>query len=231
MIALAVVLVTGAAGAAPTQREQVVSLVTEAEEHFEAGRFEQAIALLRSAYELEPNKTIVYNLGRALEAQGDLPEALKTYEQYLDNNDDARNRAAVEVRITTLRRLIDDREALDRDREAADSQRQVDKRSREDAEAPSLVPWIVAGLGGAMALVGVALGVHAQSLHEDAKNEPFARDVSDTNSKAKTFAVAANISMIAGGLVAAAGVTWGVIAWTSLGENTTTSALLLTGRF
>jgi tetratricopeptide (TPR) repeat protein len=224
----AAVLATSApAAAAPKSkpRERVVQLVTEGSKHYEAGRFQQSIELLLEAYELEKNPTILYNLARAYEGLGDSRSALDAYRQYNQADPKAADRGAVEQRIATLERQLLEKEKLERERDAA-AKRAAAKRHvpppppPPPAERePSLVPWIVAGVGAAIVGGGIYFGLRSRARHEEASDAALARDAANLNDEAKTFALIANVSFIAGGALALGGVSWGIVDRGASGER------------
>src|SRR5688500_3941422 len=63
--------------------DRAVVLFEESERAYNAGEFAEAATLLRRAYELHPDPTLLFNLARALEGMGDLDGAIETYERYL----------------------------------------------------------------------------------------------------------------------------------------------------
>lgn len=83
--------------------ERAVVLFEESETLYNQGEFEQAAALLRRAYALHPDPTLLFNLARALEGAGDLDGAIESYERYLEENPDAEDAGAIRARVGTLR--------------------------------------------------------------------------------------------------------------------------------
>ena len=241
LLAIALSLAVPSALAAPSKkkRARVVQLVKESAAHYEAGRFSEAIPLLREAYSIEPNPTILYNLARAYEGQGDSKSAVEAYQKYLDEAPKAEDRGSVERRIATLSRQLDEKAALERERDlaakrAADARREAERAEREKKSAPppkhepSVVPWIVAGVGAAVIGGGAFFGLRARSKHDDAQSAELARDAANANDEAKTFALLANISFAAGGALLVGGVSWGVI---DRSAGSDARGVVVTGRF
>jgi hypothetical protein len=79
------------------------------------------------------------------------------------------------------------------------------------APSRSAFPWIVAGSGGVALGAGLALGALAQKRHDDAIAEPDAQRASADQGAAEDLVLAANVTLIGGAVLAAAGVTWAVL--------------------
>jgi tetratricopeptide (TPR) repeat protein len=196
-------LLIGAAGtaraddAATTAR--ALDLFEKSEVAYDAGRFSDAIALLRESYSLKKEPVLLYNLGRAYEGQGDLGAAADAYEAFLRAQPGTPDRGALERRIATLRRQFAEKEALKK------------RASEQPSSNPSAVPWVVAGFGAAGLVTGAVMGVLSGQRNADARTEPTYVEAERLHSQAETFSKVANISFIAGGVLLAAGVVWGIL--------------------
>ena len=201
-----------AAGPAPAVSDdaetQALALFEKSKVSYQAGRFQEAVALLREAYAKKPVPVLLYNLGRAYEGLGDQDAALKAYTDYLAADPKAADRGAIETRIATLKQQIAERQRLEREREAAEAKA---AQAPTERRAP-IVPWIVAGVGGAGVVTGVVFGVLAVSKHNTATNDPVQASAAQEQNDAKTFATVANVAWIAGGAVAVTGIVWGILA-------------------
>jgi len=191
---------------------------------YRRGDFKGAIELLEKVYAMDPEPSILYNMGRAYEGLGDLPKAIDHYKRFLDQSPHARDRGALEQRITTLERQLADRAALEsqRDqerqraeqeaRERAAKEAELEKARKEAADAPpkrrSPMPFVLGGLGLVGVGVGAVFGVMASSSHSDALSERQQEKASDLDATANSQATIANIGFIAGGVLLATGVTW-----------------------
>lgn len=76
----------------------------------DAGRYREGIEQLKSAYAIRPHPNVLFNIGRAYAALGDLPRAVDNFELYLASNppDSARIKSTLgelKVRLR-LRRLV-----------------------------------------------------------------------------------------------------------------------------
>jgi tetratricopeptide (TPR) repeat protein len=178
---------------------QALDLFEQSEAAYDSGRFADAIALLRRSYELRREPVLLYNLGRAYEGLGDLPNAAQSYEAFLASQPNASDRGALQRRIATLRQQLAEREAL---------RRQVEGRR---PRGPSALPWLLAGIGAAGLVTGGAFGLAANHTHAQATNEPTYAKAADLQSEARSFATVANVCFVAGGALLLAGVAWGLL--------------------
>ncbi len=205
---LAASLVTPSARAddAPARdpKARALDLFEQSAVAYREGRFQAAIDLLLEARRTKPEPVLLYNLGRAYEALGSQREAADAYSRYLEEEPRAGDRRAIEGRIVTLRAQADQ---LDRAKGA----------SPAEPESPLSVvlPWVVTGIGLAGLGTGVALGLVSGRRHDAAVREPVQTVAQDKQDEASTFATGATIAFVAGGVVAAAGLTWlGIRAFT-----------------
>jgi tetratricopeptide (TPR) repeat protein len=184
--------------------QRAVVLFEESETLYNEGEYTEAATLLRRAYELHSDPTLLFNLARALEAGGDLGGAIDGYERYLEESPEAEDRDDVSERLQRLRR---------RQAELAEDAAPPEEPIVE--EPPSrplyLPPWLVAGAGAVTIGVGAVLGLRSQTKGDEAAEEPVQTTAADLHSEARSLATAANILYIAGGLALAGGVVWGVL--------------------
>ena len=186
--------------------KHAVELFDQSAAAYDAGQFAKAAELLKEAYKLRPDPVLLYNLARAYEGMGALPDAVQAYTDFLAADPTAKDRGAIEARIATLRAQIDEQGRLQR--EAAERQRE---REAPRPGGASPIPWIVAGLGGAGLITGAVFGGLSIARHNAAATTDAQADINGDQSRARSFATAANIAFVAGGVLAAAGVTWGIV--------------------
>jgi hypothetical protein len=67
---------------------------------------------------------------------------------------------------------------------------------------------IVSAVGGAGLVTGLALGLVANGKHDAAVTEPDVKNAASLQDEAKVFGTAATVSLIAGGVLTAAGLVW-----------------------
>jgi tetratricopeptide (TPR) repeat protein len=200
------------------ERERALELFGQSAEHYREGRFSVAVELLREAYALHPEPTLLYNLARALEGMGELDEAIVSYERFLRDAEDVEDRGAIERRLETLRRQRDDQRELERARSGEgatvpedDGLENATAVEPRDASGPGALPWVVAGVGVAALGAGVAFGAMAKAANDDAIEEPIHERAVAFREDAESHQLLANVLLVAGGVVAAAGLLWGLI--------------------
>jgi tetratricopeptide (TPR) repeat protein len=202
--------------------EQAIALYRQSTRAYDEGRFQDAADLLTRAYALHAEPILLFNLARAYEGSGNVDKAIDAYTRYLAREPGAPDRRSIEQRVATLQKQVDDRQALERQRDEerarveqahrdAERARQAAERAEEQRRRPSVVPWVVAGAGVAGIGAGVVLGVVSHAHYVDARDEPFKAPASADYSSAQSFATGANVAFVAGGVVAAAGLVWGLV--------------------
>ena len=197
-----------------SDRERALQLFQDSADHYRAGRFGVAAELLREAYDLHPEPLLLYNLGRALDGMGEFDEAIQAYRDYIEAVPDAEDRGAVERRIETLQTYLD----------SGSSEAPPPPEGAPGAtgptytdSGPSPVPFVIAGVGAAGVGIGVVLGLMAQSRHDDAVAENVHVTAAEKADEADNLAAGANIAFVAGGVLLAVGVAWGVLELTGGG--------------
>jgi tetratricopeptide (TPR) repeat protein len=197
----------------PDALRRAVVLFEESEQLYNEGHFAEAAALLRRAYELHPDPTLLFNLARALEGLGDLDGSIETYERFLHDSPTTPDRGAIERRLQTLR------QQRDRLRGIAPPEPEPEPEAAAQPAAPSApidpAPWILAGAGAAVVGVGIGLGVASAGDASAAQAEPVQVRAVELHSRAESLAIAADVLFVAGGIAAVAGVVWGIVSVTS----------------
>jgi tetratricopeptide (TPR) repeat protein len=215
---------------------------------YDLGRFTEAAEQFQQAYDLSQRAPLLYNIYLAHRDASQDREAATALRLYLEQMPEIENRQSLQVRLDNLERAIAEqdaeREAAAREAEAAvraeheqRDREEAARRRREEENAPSPVPWIVAGVGGVMVIVGaitggVALGL-ASDLEENCDDlgdgtfacDPDDDDLRDKQSSLSTMATLTDVMIIGGAVVAVAGVTWGLIQMLSGGGEEETPAV------
>jgi tetratricopeptide (TPR) repeat protein len=185
------------------QHARALDLFEKSEAAYDSGRFADAIALLKQSYALKREPVLLYNLGRAYEGLGDLGGAAEAYDAFLKAQPNAPDRGALERRIATLRRQLAEQEAL---------RKQAMERDRSPPpRGASAIPWVVGGLGAAGVVGGAVVGVLANGRNDEAKREPTYERADRLHSQAESLATVSTVCFIAGGILVAGGVIWGII--------------------
>lgn len=206
----------------PPNDDGARTLTLQAKAAFDAGRFAEAADLLSRAYALKPSATLLYNMGRAYQQAGDKQRAIDAYEKYLATESFPTDEGAVKRSIEQLKQEIakenslHDQAATEKaraDREAAEREKAL--REKADAEErakhkASALPWIVTGVGVGGVVAGVIVGALASAAHDDAVAEPQAAAAETKQASAANLALAANVTLIAGGVIALTGLVWGI---------------------
>jgi hypothetical protein len=156
---------------------------------------------LREAYKNEPDPTLLYNLGRACEGMGDDPCAIDAYERYLKEASPP-DRGAIEKKIAIMRARSAPKPAPKAPEPAAPA---------VTAKPASPWPFIATGAGAALVGSGVVLVFFARGKHESAANDPVQESAAAKQDSAEAQLRVGNVLLVAGGVVAAAGITWFVL--------------------
>jgi tetratricopeptide (TPR) repeat protein len=203
----------------PIDDSRATKLYNESLERYREGRFKEAADLLRELYRARPEAVLLYNLGRACEGSGDFDCAIDAYSRYLSEDVDATDRGAIEQRVKTLQQELEEHRALEkhrapsREREASQGTKPAPSDTQpmpRERTAQSMVPWVVAGVGALALATGLIIGTLAERGHSEAVSDPVQQSAAAKQGKAEELATAANAVLIAGGVIAAAGVGWGV---------------------
>jgi tetratricopeptide (TPR) repeat protein len=202
--------------------------------------------MLEDAYVLSQEPILLYNLGRAYEGAGDAQHALDAYRRYLETSADIPNADAVRATIATLEVRLEEeeraaREAAERarveairreveaqraEREAraqaeriAEAERARVEGERQAREARAPWPWVIAGTGAATLVAGAVVGALALERGDAAAREPVQATAAGTLAEARDLATGANAAFVVGGVLALAGVAWGIVEVTGSGER------------
>jgi tetratricopeptide (TPR) repeat protein len=205
--------------AEPTKsaKKEAFRLYQDSEKRYREGKFEEAAAMLRKAYALDPAPTLLFNLARALESAGDLEGAQDSYRQYLAADPNAKDRGAIEKRLATLETQLREREELRRikERGGEDESAPLEKettailippKTEEPKSRLGPLPFVVMGTGAAGVIFGGVLGAMAAGKQSSAEAEPDFARAQSLDDSAHSLATGANIAYLAGGAVLTAGI-------------------------
>lgn len=198
-----------ASSASSSEKTRAAELFKKGSEAYMKGDFTTAIANLEEAYKIDPQPVLVYNRARAHEGLGHTDEAIKLYEQYLQEEPSSPDRGAIEQRLATLKKQRDEKAASDAERARLEKER----RERENAPPPppkkhSQLPYVVGGVGVAGLAAGVVFGLMAKGKESDGESAKSQVDAVDARDSGQSLATVANVCFIAGGVLLAAGAVW-----------------------
>jgi len=204
----------GHASADPTDdKARALELARAGDQAYKAGEFEKAAELVRQAYALYPEPTLLYNLALALDGMGATEDALVYYERYLATDPAVKDRGAIERRVANMRQQLANK-AAEREQqlaaERAAKARESSATPREPAPASKL-PFVTVGAGVAVAAVGFGFGIVSAARHDDAKTAPSQIAVQALQDRAQQYATTANVLFVAGGAIVVGGAIWAVL--------------------
>jgi hypothetical protein len=166
---LALIAAGGSAAAqtpAPPEREAAARRAFEAgREAYDRGRFAEALGSFDRAYALSANPILLYNIGRAAEAELRTERAIGAYQAYLAALPKADNREFVEARLTKLRQLHQSQQSVRSREEGRRPPASAPAPAAVEASPPSLssepAPPAAAerGLGGVRLHAGMRFGL------------------------------------------------------------------------
>jgi tetratricopeptide (TPR) repeat protein len=188
--------------------EHALQLFSDGKKAYKQGDMQTAIKDLEAAYELEPAPVLLYNLARAYEGIGELEKAVSAYEHFLSAEPNAEDRGAIETRLATLKREIDEQAQ----KQAPSPPSEVAPEVPAAARSPSTAPFFVlAGGGAGLVLGGIFGGLALGENHTQNASTTSQLDAQSAHDRASSFAVASDIGFIAGGALVAAGVVWLIV--------------------
>jgi tetratricopeptide (TPR) repeat protein len=212
-------LATDRLALADCSHDAAESAYADARRAFVEKRYDDSVALLRQAYACDPKPVYLGNIARTYEEANRPRDALEAWRAFLAVVADERDRSVTAGRISVLAKIVDDLDRLEREKETAEeARRNAEAAARDAARPPPEEPtqghhvpaaaWITASVGVAGLATGVALGIVAQSKHNQAIADTSANASNADESDARNLAQATNWTLAIGGAVAAVGMTW-----------------------
>jgi tetratricopeptide (TPR) repeat protein len=198
-------------------RSEAVDFFGQSVVAYREGRFDDAARLLEQAYALQPEPILLYNLARAREGAGDDAGAADAYRRYLaaDGTDET-DASAARARLAVLDRRIEERRALE---ERAAQHDETDAAAHPPPPPPAreiaIAPWIVAGAGAAVLIVGGVLGGLMLDRSNAAQAATVQTDAVAAQHDAESFAIGADVCFGIGALALGVGAIWGIVDLTS----------------
>lgn len=226
-VLLVLVLVASVASASPAQK-QADALFEKGQTSYQSGKYQDAIAQFKQAYELVHDAVYLFNIAQSYRKVADCTSADEYYRKYLAEAPNAENAAKVEQWLDELRPCVEQRkqdqdaarksqqeaERLRRERELADQQRPVamPTETTVDRGAPLRIGGIaLAGIGAVGLGVGIAYGIKGANIRADLDDQ-CARTcqwdspaIVQMDEDGKTANLRAKIGYIGGGVAVLAG--------------------------
>jgi len=183
------------------------------------GDYGEALIHFEEALARDPSsKGVVFNMGYCLLKLERYEEAISRFQAFIGMNPGEEKAEKARLYVEVAKKELAKQTPPDKDKPQPIAQ--------PEAEV-SPWPWVVAGTGGAVAIVGttfflVALG-QISTAEDDLAANKITEDQYDTRyNDALDTAVAGRWTLIAGGAVAVAGVVWGVVDSSSSPSSSTT---------
>jgi tetratricopeptide (TPR) repeat protein len=196
--------------AEPSEQDlaQAKTKYIEGKQHYEAGKFDLALAAFTEAYNLSNKPDLLFNLGVCSEKLGQDRKAIAYYELYLEENPEASDRHEVAMRLDELKAS----QAGPAEPAAAPAPAPLPVEDEliieEDEETTVFWPGLMVGLGGVLLASGAVTAGIAYNKY-DKLDKSCAPDCADSKvDGVKRAALAADIQLVVGGAVAVAGVIW-----------------------
>ena len=190
---------------------------------YQSGRFSEAADQWQRAYDLSGRSQLLYNVYVARRDAGQVEPAANALRQYLDEVEDAPDRVTLEARLQALESQLESQRAQQEatraaEAQAAEARAAAEAASREDEDTRSPIPWIVAGVGGALVIAGaitggLALGAVSE-IEDNCPNDQCPTTYAEFDEdldQAETLVSVTDLLLFSGGILAAAGLTWGIL--------------------
>ena len=170
--------------------------------HFAAKDYPGAQRHFQDAYLTDPTPNTMYNIGRTLEKQQKLKEALTAFEKIYKDPD-----LPPKTREDTINRIKVIRETLKLDAKPIDEKKPIKKPVKKPPPEPDYTASIVLmSVGGALVITGAAFGGMTASEFDTFETTTDAAERSEAADNGALYGALADSFMIGGGVVAAIGV-------------------------
>jgi len=209
-------LVAAGVDARADEPKSAEALATEAYDLYQAGRFQESLAVYQKAYEKEPAAAILFNIARIYERKlGDPARAEQYYKQYVAAPD-ADPELAKKAREFLATREAERKTASSRAPAVTTVPDTEPRATTTDdgggqVEALRIAGWASLGVGVTALGVGTIFGIVAMNKNDDAAeicNGSACAEQSgvDLIDEARSAATVSTVAFVAGGVLAAAGV-------------------------
>jgi len=195
---------------------------------YDSGRFDEAAEEFEQAYGLSDRPELLYNLYIAHRDAGNVRRAAESLRSYLTEVEAPPDRISLEARLENLEAQVEQLDAAEearREQQQREDRREQRRRERQrepaDAGGPGVLPWIVAGVGGAVLVAGGVTGVLALGAAGEIDDEcggegcprmPRYGEYDEDLDSAGTLVQVTDYLLLGGGVLVAAGVGWALLA-------------------
>jgi tetratricopeptide (TPR) repeat protein len=168
-LSLSLVIVVVSAGAALAQdRKAAEKAFNDAQKHYDAGEYKEAVKGFLTAYQLVPVNPLLFNIGQAYRLSGEPDKALSYYEKYVAFEPNGAQVSEAKDHIQKLKEDIETqrretaRDQADREREQqlAQARAEEQRKRQEEAERARQRSAETAGSGlrtGGLVVAGVGV--------------------------------------------------------------------------
>ena len=212
-------------GEAPSEAD---ALSAEAVQAFKAKDYDTAIAKFERAYEVDPQPNYKFNIGRVYEEKGDLENAVKYYQQFVQSPGvDIESREAATARLKVLRQALQElRDEQAKAREGNEpatpatnvvtDQPPVDDAAKARKRKLRIAGYSLLGVGGVGLVIGSVFGGLALSKSRKADDASLVDDKIKLRQESKSRAAVADGMLITGGVLAGVGL---ILVLSTLGKG------------
>ncbi len=194
------------------------------------GRFLEAAEEFESSYRLSGRRSLLYNAYLSYRDAGQLADAVRTLELYLEGDTDQEDAEQLQQRLAAMRETLTEEQAAEAEREAererlaaerAEAEREAEEARRREAEARrraeeaeqglNPIGYAVGGAGLALVAGGLVAGLLANNARDDLEaNCPDDRcvvgyDLASERKSVERPRLAADVLLFAGGATVVAG--------------------------
>jgi tetratricopeptide (TPR) repeat protein len=162
------------------------------EELYNRADYEGALKQFQQSHKFSKKPALLYNMARCHESMGQLTEAIKHYEAFLESSPQAPNAPVIRARIANLQKRLETKPASQPASQPAATQPTVEqppvtvkKKKREELPPPPppersrtkrTVGWVLVGAGGAFLVTGLVLGIRAAGLQSELEDASAQHD-------------------------------------------------------
>ncbi|MCP4674859.1 MAG: tetratricopeptide repeat protein [Deltaproteobacteria bacterium] len=209
-----------------SRQAEAKALYIDGKTHFQAGKYNEALASFTASYNLSNEPNLLFNLGITSERLGDRERAIAYYEVYLEELPNAPDAAEVKARLEKLKTAPEPapmpvapapppqepaRPPIAQTEDELPPDYYGLKEEEEEPKTEVFWPGVPLGIGALLLAGGTITGISAYQKYNDLQDSCSPDCTNSQVKKAKNLALAADI-LYSGGAVA---VVTGFILWIS----------------